>query len=87
MNQTASETPVPNWAFDQLGKLVTVTTDVEDYPGSWIKRGSRGVLLRVCTKRIHGRPGNYATVAFDLGDLGDESNVELHDLEPVVDEQ
>lgn len=83
MNATAIETPVPNWAFDTLGKLVITTEDCEVYPGDWVRKGTRGVLLSVSSKRRWGRPGTYATVAFDLRDVSDEENVELHQLEPV----
>lgn len=83
MNVSTVETPVPNWAFDTLGKLVTLTEDTEVYPGDWLRKGARGVLLSIATKRRFGRPGTYATVAFNLRDIGDEENVELHQLEPV----
>jgi hypothetical protein len=83
MNTAISETPVPNWAFDTLGKLVALTEDCEVYPGDWVRKGARGVLLSVSTKRRWGRPGAYATVAFNLRDMSYEENVELHQLEPV----
>jgi len=83
MNASAIETPVPNWAFDTLGKMVVMTEDCEVYPGDWVKKGSRGVLLSIGSKRRWGRPGTYATVAFDLRDIGDEENVELHLLQPL----
>lgn len=83
MNASVMETPVPNWAFDTLGKLVVLTEDCEVYPGDWVKKGAQGVLLSIGSKRRWGRPGTYATVAFNLRDISDEENVELQHLRPV----
>lgn len=83
MNASLLETPVPNWAFDNLGKMVILTEDCEIYPGDWLKKGTSGLLLSISSKRAWGRPGNYATVAFDLSDLSYEENVELHQLKPI----
>lgn len=83
MNASTLQTPVPNWAFDTLGKLVVLVEDCEIYPGDWMRKGTRGLLVSISSKVRWGRPGTYATVAFDLRDLGYEENVELHQLAPV----
>lgn len=82
MNASIMETVVPGWAFDTLGKLVVLTEDIEVSPGEWLQVGAEGVLLSIATKRRWGRPGTYATVGFNLRDIGDEENVELHCLRP-----
>lgn len=82
MNASLVEYPVPNWAFDNLGKVVVLTDDCEVYPGDWRKKGTVGILLSVSSKRRWGRPGTYATVAFNLRDISDEDNVELQHLQP-----
>lgn len=69
---------VPAWLTRRLGKLVEAAEPVEDYP-----RGQRGVLLSIATKSRWGDAGVYCTVAFNLADIGDESNVELNQLRPV----
>jgi hypothetical protein len=81
MNQMQSQNPdqgVPAWLTRRLGKLVEAAVPVEGYP-----RGQRGVLLSIATKSRWGEQGVYCTVAFDLADIGDESNVELGQIRPV----
>lgn len=78
-NQIANpDQGVPAWLTRRLGKLVEAAEPVEEYP-----RGQRGVLLSIATKSRWGDQGVYCTVAFNLADIGDESNVELSQLRPV----
>lgn len=70
---------VPAWLINRLGKLVEARTPVDEYPA-----GRRGILLSIATKSRWGARGVYCTVGFNLGDIGDESNVELSQLCPLT---
>lgn len=72
------EQGVPAWLVNRLGKLVEARSPIDDYPA-----GRRGVLLSIATKSRWGRPGIYCTVAFNMRDIGDESNAEISQLCPV----
>ena len=69
---------VPAWLVNRIGKLVQTRGRVDEYPP-----GRRGLLLSIATKSRWGEPGVYCTVGFNLGDIGDETNVELSQLVPV----
>lgn len=69
---------VPAWLSRSLGKLVELNTSTRDH-----NRGDRGVLLSIATKSRWGDTGVYCTVAFNLRDISDESNVEIAHLAPI----
>ena len=81
MNRVHEQNPdqgVPAWITRRLGKFVEAAAPCDGYP-----KGHRGVLLSIATKSRWGEQGVYCTVAFNLKDISDESNVELSQLRPV----
>lgn len=70
---------VPGWLVRRLGRLVETAVPCDGHPA-----GKRGILLSIATKSRWGDQGVYCTVGFNLRDIGDESNVELRDLRPVI---
>lgn len=78
------EQGVPAWLVARLGKMVQARVTFDESGDGYrvIPRGRRGLLLRICTKHMWGVPGVYCTVAFDLCDTTDETNVEISQLAP-----
>lgn len=70
---------VPGWLVRRLGRLVESTVACDGHPA-----GKRGILLSIATKSRWGDQGVYCTVGFNLRDIGDESNVELKHIRPVI---
>lgn len=66
------------WLMDSLGKRVALTRRSGDFPG-----GRTGRLVSIQAGCEPGAFGPYATVAFDLLDWSDETNVPLDALRPV----
>lgn len=85
IQDTNPEQGIPSWLVNRLGKLVQARVTFEETGSDGrtvIPRGRRGLLLRICTKHMWGVPGVYCTVAFDLRDTTDETNVEISQLAP-----